>query len=215
MMNVIWNDQVLMQLSNFGLTMESQYDDMSGCTSEGYKFSMAFITRAKDNPDAKWTDNFDLFFNTTANCDSGSSECMGAYFEQSDQYRPYMYNVSSSQGDEELFTLDAFQATVNPSSCNTEVKLVLQIDGNNMQYDGNNMPFIQATGSDMSYIEIQWNEETRQAATMMGAMLETVSDDEGCTSEGFKFDMAFITKVPGAPGVENVDAFTIFFNTTA
>jgi hypothetical protein len=57
-----------------------------------------------------------------------------------------MYNVSATQGNEEVFTLDSYQATVYPSSCNTEVKLVLQIDGNDMGYNGNNMPFIKNAG---------------------------------------------------------------------
>jgi hypothetical protein len=45
---------------------------------------------------------------------------------------------------------------------------------------------------------IQWNSQTLAAATNMGAQEEYVTDMDGCTSQGYNFNMAIITSVPGS-----------------
>lgn len=44
---------------------------------------------------------------------------------------------------------------------------------------------------------------------------ETLTDDNGCTTEGYRFEMIFVTKVVGSdPLVESYDDFSIFFRTS-
>ena len=41
---------------------------------------------------------------------------------------------------------------------------------------------------------------------------ETQTDDNGCSGEGYLFDMSFVTKVVGSdPPLEAYDDFSIFF----
>lgn len=53
--------------------METVYDDQ-GCSSEGYKFDMAFITRGQENPNAEFIDDFSIFFNVTTTCGSDNND---------------------------------------------------------------------------------------------------------------------------------------------
>ena len=49
-----------------------------------------------------------------------------------------------------------------------------------------------------------------------GVQMDSITDESGCTAEGYLFNMAFVTKVSGTnPPVEWVDSFDLFFNVTS
>jgi hypothetical protein len=110
---------------------------------------------------SEWRDEFDIFFNTTAgDCSGGTnnpSECQSATLN-GQQRDSITYNISASAGNRESFTVDALQVTATPTSCATEVNIAVQTEnGDDMIYDGSNMPFISETATDRSWMKLQWN----------------------------------------------------------
>jgi hypothetical protein len=89
-------------------------------------------------------------------------------------------------------------------------------NGDDMIYDGSNMPFIKSVAQDKSYFKVEWNSQAQEAVAALGyTEPDSVTDMDGCTSEGYFFNMAIITSVPGSPAAAWRDEFTLFFNITA
>lgn len=167
--------------------------DDDGCNSMGFTFKMAFV-HSVPGSSAEYRDEFIVFFNKAQERDC---TCSMATLTGVDR-DPYQFNVTSLAGNEQMAEIYPNQATADPITCNKHIDLVVVTGDGDMKYDGNNMPFIASLGADRSFATVQWNGAAELAATSSGAQMETVTDDEGCTSDGWLFDMAFVYTVIGS-----------------
>jgi hypothetical protein len=124
--------------------------------------------------------------------------------------------TANAANGEEVWAQDF---TLDPLDCGTvQTDLVLFFQGSNFTYAGADMsyfPFISngpsgAVGA--IKISVQWD---NAYATQFNLQTDFVDNADGTTSEGYLFDLAFVSFLVNNPDEKFIDEFQIFFNTTS